>query len=336
MAWDGNYGENEYGGGTGVDADTGTATQKRKAPAGAQPVDGASKKEWDDYTKSVQAKAARGEATPEELAWLNSKGAPTQAIAPGWNGPVTSSTGPNSLSALRDKFLAERDGVGHYDPGRIGANPAERSALEEARGRQLQHLDTLQGVASGVTPGVADAQRRAAVFDSTQSALGNAAAAAPTLGAGAFRATQRAVQEGGRRSGLDAGLIAAQEQAAARGQIGTVLDQVRGLDQTLAISDAERAQRGEGLSVDAALKGRQLYIDERAGLGKLGLDAEGTASTTRLNEAKIEDMRAQLDFAYAQLAQAKSESERNRWFGVIGSILGGAAAVGSAAATGGA
>lgn len=353
MAWDGSYGENEPGAASGgYDPDTGAAVQQKKKPAAAAAATASESAALDARRKELEDKKARGEPlTPEEEAYLspNNVGRPTQAIAPngGWNGPVTN-TGPNSLTDLRDRFLAERASTSAYRPNQVAGDPASRVALDradfqQARGMSLDHIRNLQDVAAGRVPSIADAQRRAAMLDATQSAYGLAAASAPSQGSGGLRSALRATQEGARRAGLDAAMIQAKEISDARSQIGGQLEGLRTGDQNVAIaeakrlqdlgiSDADRALRAATTNSQTGLDAYKTYVDERAGLGKLGLEAEQTSSTTRLNEAKIEDMRNQLEFAYAQLAQAKSEAERNRWFGVVGSILGALGGVGAAAA----
>jgi hypothetical protein len=222
-----------------------------------------------------------------------------------------------ALTDLRDKFLLERGQVTDTRP------TLDRSQSDQVCELQLGQASNLQGVIAGTTPSVADAQRRAAMLDANQNILGLAAAAPPSAGGGSRRAAFRQLSEGGRRVGLDSALIKANEVSQANQQLGSLLGQTRTADNQLSIEDAGNA-----------LKARGLGIEERMGLGKLGLDAQTTESETQLRTAQIQNMQDQLDFAYAQLDQAKDEAERNRWFGVIGSILGAAGGVGAAAVGG--
>lgn len=201
-----------------------------------------------------------------------------------------------------------------------------------------------------------------------------ASGAAAGGGAGALRAGLRSINEAGRRVGVDTALIAAKEaadaragigagienlrsadqafglaraaeQIGARNQIGSQIENLRGADQGLAVSEAGRLQGVATSDVDRMLKadttsaqlGLDAYktsVEEKAGLGKLGLESEQTASQTRLNEAKIQDMKDQLKFLYEKLRTETNVEERKQTFALIGSILGALGGVGAAAAGG--
>src|SRR5688500_3137369 len=164
--------------------------------------------------------------------------------APGtWIPPST------ALTALRDKFLAERGGVG-------GAPPRlDQGQSDQIRGLQLDQYAQLQRMASGQAPSIADAQRRAAMFDASQSAMG--LVGAQPGDAGASRAALRQLSDNARRAGLDASLVKANEISQAQGQIGALLGSTRTADNQLALG-----------SVDASLRSRGLDVEQSLGLGK--------------------------------------------------------------------
>jgi hypothetical protein len=282
--------------------------------------------------------------------WLRDGFSGSGPMGPGGGTGESGLPAPGSLTDLRDKFLQERAGVTPYAPERVSGGPAgvvglQAGDINQTRSMGLEHLRTLQDVAAGRTPSVADAQRRAAMLDATQSAYGLAGAAAPSQGAGGLRAALRATQEGGRRSGLDAALIQAKEISDARGQIGGQLEGMRTADQNLALAEAARLQNLGITDADRALRagetnsrlGLDAYrasVEEKAGLGKLGLDAETTAAGTRLSEAKIQDMRAQLDYLYKKLEVETDMEKRKQTMAMIGTIVGAIGGVGAAAAGG--
>lgn len=219
------------------------------------------------------------------------------------------------LRDLRDKFLAERDQI----PGT--APQLDRGRVDQSRGLMLDQVGQLQGIANGTTPSIADAQRRAAMLDSSQSILGTAAAGAPRLGAGSLRTAFRSLSDAGRRAGLDASLVKANEMSQARGQIGSLLGNVQ-------TGDIQTGQLG----LDSQLRSRGMDIDQSLGLGKLGLEAQTTESETRMREAQIQNLRDQIDFAYAKLAQEKDEGRRKMWMDFITSTVGALAGLGAVAA----
>jgi hypothetical protein len=271
------------------------------------------------YIDELRRKRAAGEPLTEaEAAILDTTPGPTTAVpvgpgsAAGWSGMGKSA---DALTALRDKFLAERAGIGGPAP------TLDRTGSDRLGGMQLDQIGQLQRVASGLTPSIADAQRRSAMLDATQSILGTAAASRPGELGGGQRAAFRALSDAGRRAGLDSALVKANEVSQAQGQIGQLLGSARGAENQLALGN-----------LDSSLRSRGMDIDQSLGLGKLGLEAQTTESETRLREAQINDLREKIDFAYAQLAQERDEGRRKMWMDMITSTVGALAGVGAAAA----
>lgn len=225
--------------------------------------------------------------------------------------------GPGStadpLRDLRDKFLAERAGVGGPAPT-LATGPAD-----QARGLLLDQAGRLGGIASGLTPSVADFQRQAALFDVNQTALG--AAGGMRGDAGASRTLFRSLGDQGRRVGIDAAAIKAGEMNQANALLGSLLGDVRAGDTDIA-----------GKNLEAGLKSRGIDVEERTALGKLGLEAQTTESETRLREAQIKKLQDDIDFAYAQLKSETDAKKREFWGNVITSSIAAIAGVGAAAA----
>jgi hypothetical protein len=157
------------------------------------------------------------------------------------------------------------------------------------------------------------------MLDANQNVLGLAATARPGDGGGARRAAFRQFSDSGRRAGLDAAMVKATEASQARGQIGGILDQTRGADVNLSLADLR-----------AGIDNRGQTIEERMGLGRLGLDAQTVESETRLRESQIEDLKGKLKFAYDQLAQQKDQAGKDRWAGIITGIVGALGGAGAA------
>jgi hypothetical protein len=114
-------------------------------------------------------------------------------------------------------------------------------------------------------------------------------------------------------------MVKATEMSQARGQIGGILDQARGADVNLSLADLR-----------AGIDNRGQTIEERMGLGRLGLDAQTVESETRLRESQIEDLKGKLKFAYDQLAQQKDQAGKDRWAGIITGIVGALGGAGAA------
>lgn len=231
---------------------------------------------------------------------------------------------------LRNRFLSERDAAGP-GPGYPGAKgfATDTTRSDVFRQRQLENLAALEAQARGEGPSVAAVQQRAGQMDINQNALGLAAGG----DAGSRRMAARTLSDNGRRNVLDASLLRNKEMMDARQLVGQQAGEGRLADIGIDTGNANRFTDASKANQEASLRNRQLTIEERQGLGNLGLNAQNTETQTAQAAAQIQNLKDQLKFAYDQLAQARDEAEKERWAKIITSTIGAIATVGAAGAS---
>lgn len=184
------------------------------------------------------------------------------------------------LEAYQRMLSAE--GQPAYTPEQIAANPLLATQVNDAqgqqiRGQQMGYLDALAAAADGRAPSVAEASylRNLKVLQDRNAA--GAAAATGNQRVAAEREAMLANAGMGQQAALDAAMLRAQEQTAARGQQGAALEGVRAQDTNLSTTNAQLNQRtnevneqnrlsAAGSNQGAGLQGAQLEQNRRAGL----------------------------------------------------------------------
>lgn len=119
-----------------------------------------------------------------------------------------------------------------------GQTQINDGAGQQVRGMQLGHLQALQDRAAGRGPSVADAQFKANMALVADEQLGAAAGARGTGRSGMRREAMLAIGRAGQQAALQSGMLKAQEQIGATGQLTGALSDVRGTDTTTAIQQA--------------------------------------------------------------------------------------------------
>lgn len=173
--------------------------------------------------------------------------------------PPDPSQGPDA-AADRDFATGLRQQYAYAQP--TAAPTLDQTYANQARQSQQANIGDLQGVANGSTATAADSLLRQGTDQAARNATGLAAAYSAQNPGLALRAGLAASNNAYAQAASQAGIQKAQEQAAARQQIG-------GLTNDMRTQDLGAAQQNQG----AALQQQQLNNQYQLGLGNLATSA---------------------------------------------------------------
>lgn len=201
--------------------------------------------------------------------------------------PPDPSQGPDA-QATRDFATSLRDQYSKITPGQaqqVVASPAQYQGLDQAyanQSRQTQqaNIGDLQGVANGSTATAADSLLRQGTDQAAKNATGVAAAYSAQNPGLALRAGLAASNNAYAQAASQAGIQKAQEQSAARQQIGSLADSMRQTDLGAAGANqnafnanqqfnANQGMQAQQLNQAAGLTQQQLNNQYKLGMGNL-------------------------------------------------------------------
>lgn len=213
--------------------------------------------------------------------------------------PPDLSQGPDA-QATRDFAAKLRGQYGNLQPGQarmvrpdtVTATSLDQTQANQARDAANRNLAGLEGVANGA-PTAADALLQRGTDTAARQAMGTAAAYSRGNPAGALRAGLAAGNDAAARAASVAAEQKANEQAQARGQIGSFADAMRGADLNAAQYNANAANQtgqfnattnlqGQKANQDALLQQQQINNQHQVALGNLA----STSSIAPLNAAQ--------------------------------------------------
>lgn len=196
------------------------------------------------------------------------KGDPVEALtgpAKAWAGDVNGAAGLNNPADIsqspdvaaqrqfRDQLMAQ---YGAYQPKTeqtVSATPLNTAQSDQARGVAMQNITGLQGVANGTTSTAADALLQRGTDAAARQATGLAAQYSRQNPGAALRMGLAAGNDAAAQAASTMAAQKANEQAQARGQIGTFADAVRGADNTVAQSNQTNDFNTQKANQDANL-----------------------------------------------------------------------------------
>lgn len=155
------------------------------------------------------------------------------------------------------------------DTALIAPTPLDQTASNEARGVARSNLTDLQGVANGTTQTAADSLYQKGTDEAAARARGLAAAYSRTNPGAALRAGLAAGNEAQLAATSGAGILKGNEQAAARGQIGTFADAVRAADIDAASKNQANQTDVAKANQGADLKQQEVNNQRALGYGSL-------------------------------------------------------------------
>jgi hypothetical protein len=172
---------------------------------------------------------------------------PSNVIAPNLARAAAVQAGPIGASGIGpvERFSAAQVApVVNAQATLANAAGINRGEDAQVRGAQLGYNQQLQNVAAGVGgPSAAEIQGRKQLQQGIAQQFAMAKAQKGYGGLSAMRAAQRNASGMALKAGLDNSLLRAQETATARGQLGTALTSTRGLDQNMAVTQAQLDQQ---------------------------------------------------------------------------------------------
>ena len=221
--------------------------------------------------------------------------------------PEDVSKGPDA-EAARQFATKLRDQYSNLTPGQVApiqATTLDQTQANQARGIAAGNLGALQGVASGATPTAADALLTRGTDEGARAATGLAAAYSRGNPGLALRAGLAGSENIYAKAAATAAEQKANEQAAARAQIGQLADAMRNADLSAASFNAGAANNVSAANQKAALEQQQINNQQQLGLGNLAANA----TTTPLSAAQANE---KLQF---EANKANQEATGSLWTG---------------------
>lgn len=201
--------------------------------------------------------------------------------------PEDLSKGPDAQAA-RDYAAKLREQYGNITPGQaqqIQAQQLDQTQANQARGVANANIADLQGVASGKTTTAADALLTRGTDEGARAATGLAAAYSRGNPGLALRAGLAGSENIYAKAASVAAEQKAQEQAAARSQIGQLSDAMRARDLGASEFNAKSANDVAAQNQRAALDQQQVNNQYQVSLGNLAANA----TTVPLNAAQANE-----------------------------------------------
>lgn len=181
--------------------------------------------------------------------------------------PASPANSPDAQAArdfaaqLRARYMAGGGGVAPA----VAPVALDQAQADQARAASVGNIQDLQGVASGATRTAADSLYQQGTDEAAARARGLAAAYSRANPGAALRAGLGAADQAQAQATSGAAIQKANEQAAARGQLGTFAGAVRGADLDAASKNQATGMQAQQLNQNADLQEQQINNQNQLG-----------------------------------------------------------------------